>query len=255
VAEGAKTEFLERLRHAVDKLRWNIPAERLAGARFLDIGCGLGAGVLAALAQGASLSVGVDRNLEEFGASPFGEVAAELGLDTTRAVLVEGELSALRRWEPGFDVALMLDVIEHVADPAQFLRGAFGYLRRGGLLLVDSSPLYYSAVGHHAWTVFPRAEMPWVHLYRDAEQCFASAALSEWHRSRIAELNKATYMELRTALVDAGFTIRFEHCNAPAPEDLRRFEVVADRLDPTKLPAHADLFREWVLFIAERPPA
>lgn len=101
------------------------------GLRVLDIGCGgglvsepmtrLGASVTAVDASEANIKTAMTH-------------AAQSGLDIDfRAGTVEELIEA---GEPAFDVVLNLEVVEHVADPSQFLKDCAGLVKPGGLTIV-----------------------------------------------------------------------------------------------------------------------
>ncbi|MEL6861034.1 MAG: bifunctional 2-polyprenyl-6-hydroxyphenol methylase/3-demethylubiquinol 3-O-methyltransferase UbiG [Pseudomonadota bacterium] len=101
------------------------------GLRVLDIGCGgglvsepmtrLGARVTAVDASEANIKTAMTH-------------AEQGGLDIDfRAGTVEALIEA---GEPAFDVVLNLEVVEHVADPAQFLKDCASLVKPGGLMIV-----------------------------------------------------------------------------------------------------------------------
>lgn len=101
------------------------------GLRILDIGCGgglvsepmtrLGATVTAVDASEANIKTAMTH-------------AAQSGLEIDfRAGTVEDLIEA---GEPAFDVVLNLEVVEHVADPAQFLKDCAGLVKPGGIMVV-----------------------------------------------------------------------------------------------------------------------
>jgi len=101
------------------------------GLSLLDIGCG--GGLLCEPMRRLGFAVtGVDaaqRNIEIAGAHAR---AMELDIDyrcsTAEAVLGEDG--------PGFDLILNMEVVEHVAEPGQYLRDCAALLRPGGLMVV-----------------------------------------------------------------------------------------------------------------------
>ena len=101
------------------------------GLRLLDIGCG--GGLLAEpMSRLGFQVVGVDASERNIGTASTH--AAEQGLSIDyRATTAEALLAA---GEPGFDVILNMEVIEHVADPAAFVRTCAGLLAPGGLMIV-----------------------------------------------------------------------------------------------------------------------
>ncbi|MEZ5998005.1 MAG: bifunctional 2-polyprenyl-6-hydroxyphenol methylase/3-demethylubiquinol 3-O-methyltransferase UbiG [Hyphomonas sp.] len=103
----------------------------LEGLKILDIGCGgglvsepmarLGARVTAVDASEANIKTALTH-------------AAEQGLAIDyRAGTAEGLIDA---GEGPFDVVLNMEVVEHVADPAQFLKDCASLVRPGGLMIV-----------------------------------------------------------------------------------------------------------------------
>lgn len=109
------------------------PSERkpFSGLRFLDIGCGgglvsepmarLGADVTAVDASEANIKTALTH-------------AEQSGLKIDyRAGTVEGLIEA---GEAPFDVVLNLEVVEHVADPSQFLKDCASLVKPGGLMIV-----------------------------------------------------------------------------------------------------------------------
>ena len=101
------------------------------GLRLLDIGCGGGLVSEPMTRLGAKVT-GVDAS--EANIKTALTHATEGGLDIDyRAGTVEGLLDA---GEPPFDVVLNLEVVEHVADPQQFLIDCGALVKPGGLTII-----------------------------------------------------------------------------------------------------------------------
>lgn len=101
------------------------------GLRLLDIGCG--GGLLSEPMTRLGFQVtGVDASERNIGTASAH--AAEQGLSIDyRASTAEALVAAD---EPAFDVILNMEVIEHVADPGDYLRSCAQLLKPGGLMIV-----------------------------------------------------------------------------------------------------------------------
>jgi 2-polyprenyl-6-hydroxyphenyl methylase / 3-demethylubiquinone-9 3-methyltransferase len=101
----------------------------LAGKRALDVGCG--AGLLAEpLARLGAEVTGVDAARENIAVAALH--AREMGLSIDyRAGGIEGVADR-------YDLVTCLEVIEHVADPAAFVRGLAEAVAPGGLLVMST---------------------------------------------------------------------------------------------------------------------
>lgn len=102
----------------------------LAGKTALDIGCG--AGLLAEpLARLGAAVTGIDAAPENVAAAAAHAAAGGLAIDY-RAGGVEAVAGET------FDLVTCLEVIEHVADPAAFVRGLAAATAPGGLLVLST---------------------------------------------------------------------------------------------------------------------
>jgi 2-polyprenyl-6-hydroxyphenyl methylase/3-demethylubiquinone-9 3-methyltransferase len=118
--------------HALQRFGREPAARRpFDGLRLLDIGCG--GGLLSEPMNRLGFAVtGVDaseRNIATAAAH-----AAQQGLAIDYRVSTAEQL--LQSGEPPFDVILNMEVIEHVADPGEFLRTCGRLLAPGGLMIV-----------------------------------------------------------------------------------------------------------------------
>lgn len=106
-------------------------ARPFEGLRLLDIGCG--GGLLSEPMTRLGFAVtGVDASARNIGVARTH--AAQTGLDIDyRASSAEALLEANER---PFDVVLNMEVIEHVADPAAYLRATSRLIAPGGLMVV-----------------------------------------------------------------------------------------------------------------------
>ena len=101
------------------------------GLRFLDIGCGGGLVSEPMTRLGASVTA-VDASEANIKTAMTHAEQSGLSIDF-RAGTVEELIEA---GEPAFDVVLNLEVVEHVADPAQFLKDCASLVKPGGLMIV-----------------------------------------------------------------------------------------------------------------------
>ena len=103
----------------------------LENLRLLDIGCGGGL-VCEPMARLGAAVTGVDAS--EANIKTALTHAQEQGLTIDyRAGTAEGLIDS---GEPPFDIVLNLEVVEHVADPEQFLKDTASLVRPGGLMIV-----------------------------------------------------------------------------------------------------------------------
>lgn len=103
----------------------------LSGKIALDVGCGAGLLCEPLARLGASVT-GVDAAPENIGAARAHAAASGLAIDY-RAGEFEREVAGRT-----FDLVTSMEVIEHVADPAAFVRGLAAALAPGGLMILST---------------------------------------------------------------------------------------------------------------------
>ena len=113
---------LDLARH---RAAYEFARERAGGQRVLDLGCGSGSGA-ALLAGSAARVVGVDR------------VAPDPHNRRTGAAFCLGDLAALPLRARSFDLVVSFQVIEHLRDPAPYLRAIGDLLAPRGTALLST---------------------------------------------------------------------------------------------------------------------
>jgi 2-polyprenyl-6-hydroxyphenyl methylase / 3-demethylubiquinone-9 3-methyltransferase len=123
-----------RLRYVRDRIdqHWSLDEHSrrpLEGKTALDVGCG--AGLLAEpLARLGARVTAIDPARELIGAAL--DHAAGQGLD------IDYRVSAIEQLDGTFDLVTSMEVIEHTADPQQFLDDLAKRLAPGGLLMLST---------------------------------------------------------------------------------------------------------------------
>jgi 2-polyprenyl-6-hydroxyphenyl methylase / 3-demethylubiquinone-9 3-methyltransferase len=123
-----------RLRYVRDQIDRHWQADEssrrpLEGKSALDVGCG--AGLLAEpLARLGAMVTGLDASAELIAAAERHAQAAGLAIDYRAGELAEQQ--------GRFDLVTCMEVIEHVADPAVFVKDLAARLAPGGLLILST---------------------------------------------------------------------------------------------------------------------
>ena len=187
--------------------------------RVLDDGCG-GGGMCVSFAEEAGRSVvGIDPTDRFVNAGD--RLAHEKGVSNVRFSCADG--MSLPFGSRSFDLVLSHAVIEHVADPAAYLREARRVLAPGGFMFLQTAP-YLSPSGAH----LPKLKIPVpLHLLVGRRAAFAASCWLGKHaphwldvdqegssfvtypkvgKKKIDDLlYKVTVRNLRRNILDAGF--------------------------------------------------
>jgi 2-polyprenyl-6-hydroxyphenyl methylase/3-demethylubiquinone-9 3-methyltransferase len=107
-------------------------AKPLAGLSMLDVGCGGGL-VSEPLARLGATVVGVDPTVDSIAVARRHAAAQGLSIDYRTATVEE-----LQSAGDTFDAVVCMEVIEHVPDPAAFVRGLGALVRPGGIIVVST---------------------------------------------------------------------------------------------------------------------
>jgi 2-polyprenyl-6-hydroxyphenyl methylase/3-demethylubiquinone-9 3-methyltransferase len=121
--------------HRLNPVRADYIASRapLAGARMLDVGCG--GGLLAeALARRGAIVTAIDLAPTMIQTAQLHAAEANLAIDYRVQDAVE--LAALQ--PHGFDLVCCMEMLEHVAEPADFLQTLSRLVRPGGAVFVST---------------------------------------------------------------------------------------------------------------------
>lgn len=124
---------LRYIREAIDS-HWGGDGRAmrpLAGRRALDVGCGAGL-LCEPLARLGAEVVGIDAAPENIAAARAHSEKQGLGIDY-RATGIEALGMAGQ-----FDLVTSMEVVEHVTDPALFVRGLAEALAPGGLMILST---------------------------------------------------------------------------------------------------------------------
>ncbi len=134
------------------------------GAKLLDVGCGAGFFLRAALEQGWQ-GEGVE----------ISDLAANYAEEVVKVPVWHGSLESLFLPSASYDLVVMLDLLEHLPDPRRALIEAHRLLKKNGILLV-TTPDFFSLnrffLGS-SWAVLNPGE----HLF-----CFSQRTLQQLAR-------------------------------------------------------------------------
>ena len=143
--------------------------------RVLDTGCG-GGGMCVSFAEEARFVVGIEPG------DRFRDVGTRLAREkgVRNVTFANADGTALPFADRTFDLVLSHSVIEHVANPLEYLREARRVLAPGGAMLLNTAP-YLSSSGSH----LPKYKLPFplpLHLIVGRKAAFAAARWTGAHK-------------------------------------------------------------------------
>jgi 2-polyprenyl-6-hydroxyphenyl methylase/3-demethylubiquinone-9 3-methyltransferase len=146
----------------------------LAGLRILDVGCGAGLAAEPLARRGARVTA-IDAAEKNIAAAILH--ARREGVSVDYRV---GDPDAALGPQERFDVVLLLEVVEHVENVAQFVAQAARHLAPGGLLVASTinrtvrSFLFAIVGAEYVLRLLPRGTHSWRHFVRPAELAAAA---------------------------------------------------------------------------------
>ena len=230
-AEAASDDYLAEeagQRASFASVLRRIERFRSAGA-ILDVGCWVGFLLAEARERGWRECVGVEPS------SFASRYARErLGLDVLDEDLLAAELP-----EAHFDVAVMGDVLEHLAQPGEALERIASLLKPGGLIaltLPDAGSRIARLLGPRWWSVLPTH----VHYFT--------------RTSAVTMLERHGYQPLYVGTDPRSFTVRYylDKGSGYLPGLSRRLIATAEALGVAERIWTPD-FRDRMLLLARRP--
>jgi 2-polyprenyl-3-methyl-5-hydroxy-6-metoxy-1,4-benzoquinol methylase len=117
----------KRLRFVVESIEAVLADKPAAEISILDVGCGTAALLGIPLAERRYRLTGVDFH------EPSIEIARRNAKDLPNANFICGDVEDLNGW---FDVVILSEVLEHVADPASLLASGIAKMKPDGLMIV-----------------------------------------------------------------------------------------------------------------------
>ena len=166
VVNELRFEYLRQL--ITQRFDCAVPSN-LAGLRVLDMGCGAGL-LCEPLARSGAQVTGIDAAEKNVGAARIHAMSQGITIDYR-----VGDPAVALRPDERFDVVLLLEVVEHVANVETFLTAAGRHVAPGGMLVVSTIDRTWKSfavaiVGaQYVFRVLPKGTHDWRRFVRPAE--------------------------------------------------------------------------------------
>lgn len=119
--------------------RYHLAQRYAAHKKVLDAGCGTGYGILL-LSKKALMAVGIDENSE----------AIRYCQEKNRGAKVSYKMMDARKIDYDdnfFDVVVAFELLEHISEQDQFLKGVHRVLKKGGRLIISTPNIHIYGMG------------------------------------------------------------------------------------------------------------
>jgi SAM-dependent methyltransferase len=171
----------------------------------LDVGCGTGAVVTRHVAAAGYRVVGIDTD----------EPSIAVARQAFRSALLEFRCGVLRDEQPGYDAVLLIEVLEHLTDPAALIADVARVLSPDGLLIVTVPNGFGPFEAEKALWRLMRMDQLWTRgiaplLKRALRRDPAPAAQADVRNSldESPHVNFFTRRRMRTLLASSGFDVQ-----------------------------------------------
>ena len=247
--EDSSGDAMPKFRKLVDRFEGHLPID--PGLRYLDMGCGTGELTLAFTSLGIKHITGVDflpRNIER----AHGRARQLGGIHGVQFICCD-----LYTWSPEerYDVLLSFDALEHIDDPAAFLRRMAEFITPDGIAVLAFGPLFHSPFGDHMWDFF-RLQVPWRGLLfsedallRVRREYFRPTDPATRYGEIAGGLNLMRYTEFLRYVRETGWTFDYLAVNP----FLRRWPLLRSTSDlAARIPMLRDYFVHSVYVVLRR---
>lgn len=182
---------------------------------LIDIGAGCGTLLFQAAQNGCQSVIGIEPfpfNSDRNDLFPFlANASRQLFRDKFNEIrhhdfmMIDSYVEEVNNLDGIADIVSLFDVMEHVPDPTLVIKKAFDFLKEGGILIISTSPYFFSTQGHHLFDEYPNLEYSWPHL-RIQEQDFLKDVL-RWRQSGYTSLSRITHSQLIGVLSNFDFEV------------------------------------------------